>query len=99
MLAGLMAVAVLTGPVMAPAIQRPRQPGQLVGPVYRRAAALRRAAEGADAPTAAAAPTAGGRSRAAQERDRLHQAARLLRHQCGRPPARRRDQQPAAGRY
>jgi hypothetical protein len=33
-LAGLMAVAVLTGPVMAPALQRPRLPGQLLGPVY-----------------------------------------------------------------
>jgi hypothetical protein len=33
-LAGLMAVAVLTGPVMAPAMQRPTSPGQLLGPVY-----------------------------------------------------------------
>jgi hypothetical protein len=33
-LAGLMAVAVLTGPVMAPAIQRPSLAGQLLGPVY-----------------------------------------------------------------
>ena len=33
-LAGLMAVAVLTGPVMAPAIQRPTLPGRLLGPVY-----------------------------------------------------------------
>ncbi len=33
-LAGLMAVAVLTGPVMAPAIQRPVPPGRLQGPVY-----------------------------------------------------------------
>lgn len=34
MLAGLMAVAVLTGPVMAPAIVRPTPPGRLLGPVY-----------------------------------------------------------------
>src|SRR4051794_41162240 len=34
MLAGLMAVTVLTGPVMAPAILHPSSPGRLVGPVY-----------------------------------------------------------------
>ena len=33
-LPALMAVAVLTGPVMAPAIQRPTVPGRLLGPVY-----------------------------------------------------------------